>query len=200
MIKKLFDKCVDWAGRKYANFALAIVSFIESSFFPIPPDVMIIPMVIAKKQHFVKIALTATTFSVLGGLFGYLIGYVFFNEIGFKIFEIYGYENVDVLKDMFSTKGGMLSWFGLLFTAGFTPLPFKILTITSGFIHYNIFVFILTCVVTRGLRFFLVAFLTNKFGLKIGPFLEKKAVKWTFIIAGIVILLCIGFYFLIINK
>ena len=200
MIKKLFDKCVDWAGRKYANFALAIISFIESSFFPIPPDVMIIPMVIAKKQHFVKIALIATTFSVLGGLFGYLIGYVFFNEIGFKIFEIYGYENVDVLKDMFSTKGGMLSWFGLLFTAGFTPLPFKILTITSGFIHYNIFVFILTCVVTRGLRFFLVAFLTNKFGLKIGPFLEKKAVKWTFIIAGIVILLCIGFYFLIINK
>ena len=200
MIKKLFDKCVDWAGRKYANFALAIISFIESSFFPIPPDVMIIPMVIAKKQHFVKIALIATTFSVLGGLFGYLIGYVFFNEIGFKIFEIYGYENVNVLKDMFSTKGGMLSWFGLLFTAGFTPLPFKILTITSGFIHYNIFVFILTCVVTRGLRFFLVAFLTNKFGLKIGPFLEKKAVKWTFIIAGIVILLCIGFYFLIINK
>jgi len=200
MIKKLFDKCVDWAGRKYANFALAIVSFIESSFFPIPPDVMIIPMVIAKKQHFVKIALIATTFSVLGGLFGYLIGYIFFNEIGFKIFEIYGYENVNVLKDMFSTKGGMLSWFGLLFTAGFTPLPFKILTITSGFIHYNIFVFILTCVVTRGLRFFLVAFLTNKFGLKIGPFLEKKAGKWTFIIAGIVILLCIGFYFLIINK
>ena len=200
MIKKLFDKCVDWAGRKYANFALAIISFIESSFFPIPPYVMIVPMVIAKKQHFVKIALIATTFSVLGGLFGYLIGYIFFNEIGFKIFEIYGYENVDVLKDMFSTKGGMLSWFGLLFTAGFTPLPFKILTITSGFIHYNIFVFILTCVVTRGLRFFLVAFLTNKFGLKIGPFLEKKAVKWTFIIAGIVILLCIGFYFLIINK
>ena len=200
MIKKLFDKCVDWAGRKYANFALAIISFIESSFFPIPPDVMIIPMVIAKKQHFVKIALIATTFSVLGGLFGYLIGYIFFNEIGFKIFEIYGYENVDVLKDMFSTKGGMLSWFGLLFTAGFTPLPFKILTITSGFIHYNIFVFIFTCVVTRGLRFFLVAFLTNKFGLKIGPFLERKAGKWTFIIAGIVILLCIGFYFLIINK
>ena len=200
MIKKLFDKCVVWAGRKYANFTLAIVSFIESSFFPIPPDVMIIPMVIAKKQHFVKIALIATTFSVLGGLFGYLIGYIFFNEIGFKIFEIYGYENVNVLKDMFSTKGGMLSWFGLLFTAGFTPLPFKILTITSGFIHYNIFVFILTCVVTRGLRFFLVAFLTNKFGLKIGPFLEKKAGKWTFIIAGIVILLCIGFYFLIINK
>ena len=131
MIKKLFDKCVDWAGRKYANFALAIVSFIESSFFPIPPDVMIVPMVIAKKQHFIKIALIATIFSVLGGLFGYLIGYVFFNEIGFKIFQIYGYENVNTLKEMFSTKEGIFSWFGLLFVAGFTPLPFKILTITS---------------------------------------------------------------------
>ena len=177
MIKKLFDKCVDWAGRKYANFALAIVSFIESSFFPIPPDVMIIPMVIAKKQHFIKIALIATIFSVLGGLFGYLIGYVFFNEIGFKIFQFYGYENVNVLKEMFSSKQGMFSWFGLLFVAGFTPLPFKILTITSGFIHYNIFTFIFTCIFTRGLRFFLVAFLTNKFGSKISSFMEKKAAK-----------------------
>ena len=200
MIKKLFDKCVYWGGQKYANFALAFVSFIESSFFPVPPDVMIVPMVIAKKHHFVKIALIANTFSVLGGLFGYLIGYVFFNEIGFKIFEIYGYKNINILKEIFSTKGGMLSWFGLLFTAGFTPLPFKILTITSGFIHYNIFVFILTCVITRGLRFFLVAFLTNKFGLKIGPFLERKAGKLTFIIAVIVVLFCLGVYFLIIRK
>ena len=200
MIKKLFDKCVDWAGRKYANFALAIVSFIESSFFPVPPDVMIVPMVIAKKQHFIKIALIATIFSVLGGLFGYLIGYVFFNEIGFKIFQFYGYENVNILKEMFSTKEGMFSWFGLLFVAGFTPLPFKILTITSGFIHYNIFVFIFTCVFTRGLRFLLVAFLTNKFGSKISPFLEKKAGKLTFTIAGVVILLCAVVYFLIINK
>ncbi len=200
MIKKLFDKCVDWAGRKYANFALAIVSFIESSFFPIPPDVMIVPMVIAKKQHFIKIALTATTFSVLGGLFGYLIGYVFFNEIGFKIFEIYGYKNINILKEIFSTKGGMLSWFGLLFTAGFTPLPFKILTITSGFIHYNIFTFIFTCIFTRGLRFFLVALLTNKFGSKIGSFMEKKAGKLTFLIAGVVVLLCAVVYFLIMNK
>ena len=200
MIKKLFDKCVDWAGRKYANFALAIVSFIESSFFPIPPDVMIIPMVIAKKQHFIKIALIATIFSVLGGLFGYLIGYVFFNEIGFKIFQFYGYENVNVLKEMFSSKQGMFSWFGLLFVAGFTPLPFKILTITSGFIHYNIFTFIFTCIFTRGLRFFLVAFLTNKFGSKISSFMEKKAAKWTFIIAGVIILLCAIVYFLIMNK
>ena len=200
MLKKLFDKCVKWAGYKYANFTLGFVSFIESSFFPVPPDVMIIPMVVAKKQHFIKIALIATIFSVLGGLFGYLIGYVFFNEIGFKIFQFYGYENVNVLKEMFSSKQGMFSWFGLLFVAGFTPLPFKILTITSGFIHYNIFTFIFTCIFTRGLRFFLVAFLTNKFGSKISFFMEKKAAKWTFIIAGVVILLCAIVYFLIMNK
>ena len=196
MIKKLFDKCVHWGGQKYANFALAFLSFIESSFFPIPPDVMIVPMVIAKKQQFIKIALIATIFSVLGGLFGYLIGFIFFNEIGFKIFEIYGYKNVNILKDMFSTKEGMLSWFGLLFTAGFTPLPFKILTITSGFIHYNIFAFILTCIVTRGLRFFLVAYLAYKFGQKIGPFLEKQGTKWSIVIAGIIILLAMAIYFL----
>ena len=200
MIKKLYDKCVTWAGYKYAKQILAIESFIESSFFPIPPDVMIIPMVIAKKQSFIKIALIATTFSVLGGLFGYLIGYVFFNEIGFKIFQIYGYENVNTLKEMFSSKEGIFSWFGLLFVAGFTPLPFKILTITSGFIHYNIFIFIFTCIFTRGLRFFLIAFLTNKFGPKISPFLERKSGKLTFAIAGVIIFLCLGVYFLIMNE
>ena len=197
MLKKLFDKCVDWAGRKYASFALGVLSFVESSFFPVPPDVMIIPMVIAKKHHFIKIAFIATIFSVLGGLFGYLIGYVFFNEIGYKIFQIYGYENINVLKEMFSSKGGMVSWFGLLFTAGFTPLPFKILTITSGFIHYNIFVFIFTCIFTRGLRFFLVAYLTNKYGSKISILLEKDTFKWSLLIIAIIIFICLGVYFFI---
>jgi len=185
---------------KICKFCPSYCFFYRKLFFPVPPDVMIVPMVIAKKQHFIKIALIATIFSVLGGIFGYLIGYVFFNEIGFKIFQFYGYENVNVLKEMFSSKQGMFSWFGLLFVAGFTPLPFKILTITSGFIHYNIFTFIFTCIFTRGLRFFLVAFLTNKFGSKISSFMEKKAGKWTFIIAGVVILLCAIVYFLIMNK
>ncbi len=200
MLKKLFDKCIELAGRKYANTALAFVSFIESSFFPIPPDAMIIPMVIAKKNRFLKIALIATIFSVLGGLFGYFIGYIFFNEIGYKIFEFYGYGNINVLKEMFSTKSGMFSWFGLLFTAGFTPLPFKILTITSGFIHYNLFLFIFTCFFTRGLRFFLVSFFTNKFGHKIRPLLDKKGTAISIIITAIIILLCLIGYFLIISR
>ena len=197
MIKNLYDKCVYWAGHKYSKPILAFVSFIESSFFPAPPDVMLIPMVVAKREQFITIALIATIFSVLGALFGYFIGYVFFNEIGIKIFEIYGYENVYVLKEKFSTKGGLLSWLGILFTAGFTPLPFKIFTITSGFIHFNILFFIFACIMARGLRFFLEAFLVNKYGENIGPFLEKKGGKWTIIITGIILLLGTGVYFYI---
>jgi len=196
MIKKLYDKCVDWASHKYAKPLLAFVAFIESSFFPVPPDVMIIPMTVAKRERFLKIALIATIFSVLGALFGYFIGYVFFNEVGIKIFEIYGYEDPNFLKEKFSTKGGFASWLGILFTAGFTPLPFKLLTISSGFIHFNIFFFITICVVTRGLRFFLVAFLTYKYGKSFGPFLEKKGAQWTIIIAGVIIVLAAGIYFM----
>ena len=196
MIKKLYDKCVDWASHKYAKPLLAFVAFIESSFFPIPPDVMIIPMSVAEKEKFLKLASFATIFSVLGALFGYFIGYVFFNEVGIKIFEIYGYEDPNFLKEKFSTKGGFASWLGILFTAGFSPLPFKLLTISSGFIHFNIFFFITICVVTRGLRFFLVAFLTYKYGKSFGPFLEKKGAQWTIIIAGVIIVLAAGIYFM----
>ena len=197
MIKKIYDKCVSWAGKKYAKPLLAFEAFIESSFFPIPPDVMIVPMVIAKKNEFFRIALIATIFSVLGALFGYFIGYVFFNEVGVKIFEIYGYEDPNFLKEKFSTKGGFVSWLGILFTAGFTPLPFKLLTISSGFIHFNIISFIAICVVTRGLRFFLVSFLTYRYGERFGPFLEKQGTKWSIVITIFVILIVITFYFLL---
>ena len=197
MFQTLYKKCLDLASHKSSNFYLGLVSFIESSFFPIPPDVMIIPMVIAKRNKFLKIAAIATTFSVLGALFGYFIGYVFFNEVGIKIFEIYGYENPNFLKEKFSTKGGFISWLGILFTAGFTPLPFKLLTISSGFIHFNIISFIAICVVTRGLRFFLVSFLTYRYGEKFGPFLEKQGTKWSIIITLFVILIAITFYFLL---
>ena len=197
MIKKLYDKCVEWAGHRYASPILAFEAFIESSFFPIPPDVMIIPMVVAKKKKFIRIALIATIFSVLGALFGYFIGYVFFNEIGIKIFEIYGYENPNFLKEKFSTKGGFFSWLGILFTAGFTPLPFKLLTISSGFIHFNIFFFITICVVTRGLRFFLVAFLSYRYGAMFGPFLEKQGAKWSIIITFIILVFVTLIYFLL---
>jgi len=198
MIKKLYDKCVAWAGYKYAKLILAIEAFIESSFFPIPPDVMIIPMVISKKNEFLQIALIATIFSVLGALFGYYIGYSL-NEVAIKIFEFYGYEYSDNFKERFTVGGGFFAWLGILVTAGFTPLPFKLLTISSGIIHFNIISFIIICILTRGLRFFLVAYLTYKFGDKIGPFLDKQGTKWSIIIVLIIILIASGIYFLFIK-
>jgi len=196
MIKKLYDKCVKWAGYKYAKQILAIEAFIESSFFPIPPDVMIVPMVISKRNEFIRIALIATVFSVLGALFGYYIGYSL-NEVAVKIFEFYGYEYSSNFKEKFTTRGGFLAWLGILVTAGFTPLPFKLLTISSGIIHFNLISFIFICIVTRGLRFFIVAYLTYKFGQKIGPFLDKQGTKWSIIIAVALILAAIIIYSLI---
>jgi len=198
MFKKLYDKCVIWAGYKYAKPILAIEAFIESSFFPIPPDVMIIPMVIAKKNEFIRIALIATVFSVLGALFGYYIGYSL-NEIAIKIFELYGYEYSDNFKERFTSGGGFLAWLGILVTAGFTPLPFKLLTISSGIIHFNLISFIFICILTRGLRFFLVAYLTYKFGEKIGPLLDKKGINLGIVITGIILLLILVIYFLFIK-
>ena len=194
MIKKLYDKCVSWAGHKYAKPLLAIESFIESSFFPIPPDVMIVPMVISRKNEFIRIALIATIFSVLGAMFGYYIGYSL-NEIAIKIFELYGYEYSDSFKQKFTSGGGFFAWLGILITAGFTPLPFKLLTISSGIIHFNFISFIFICVLTRGLRFFLVAYLTYKFGEKFGPFLEKKGGQWATVLVLIIIIIAAGIYF-----
>ena len=195
MIKKLYDKCIAWAGYKYAKQFLAFEAFIESSFFPIPPDVMIVPMVVAKKKQFIRIALIATIFSVLGALFGYYIGYSL-DEVAVKILEIYGYEYSDTFKNKFVSGGGFGAWLGILFTAGFTPIPFKLLTISSGIIHFNLLSFIFICIVTRGLRFFLVAYLTYKFGDKIGPFLNKEGAKWSFIIVVIILFIAAGAYFL----
>ena len=114
-----------------------------------------------------------------------------------KIFELYGYEYSENFKEKFTAGGGFLAWLGILVTAGFTPLPFKLLTISSGIIHFNLISFIFICIVTRGLRFFLVAYLTYRFGQKIGPFLDKQGTKWSIIIALLIILIAIGIYFLL---
>ena len=195
MIKKMYDKCVEWAGHKFANPILAFVAFIESFIFPIPTDAMIVPMVIAKKSEFLKIALIAIIFSVLGALIGYLIGYIFFNEVGIKIFEIFGSENANIFKEKLASDKGLFSGIIILFIAGFTPLPFKIITISSGFVHFDILFFIVTCLIARGLRFSLVAYLTYKYGSAIGPFLEKKGGLWTMIIAGTVVIVATVIYF-----
>ena len=156
MLKKIYDKCLDWAGHRFANSILAIVSFLESFIFPIPTDTMIIPMVIAKKNEFIKISLIAIIFSVLGALVGYLIGYIFFNELGVKIFEFFGSENANIFKEKLASENGLFSGALIIFIAGFTPLPFKIITITSGFVHFNILIFITGIIIVIAAIIFIV--------------------------------------------
>ena len=191
MFSKLYNKTIELAGNKNSKFFLGAISFIESFVFPIPPDVIIIPMTIAKPKKWFRIALIATTGSVLGAILGYFIGYIFFNEIGVKIFELYGVDNASFLKDKVSSDGGVIAWMTLLAIAGFTPVPFKLLTITSGFVHFNIFYFIIVSILTRGSRFFLIAFLIGNFGSTMKKIIEKKLVTFSIIFS--IIILIVGY-------
>ena len=198
MFKELFQKSLKLAAHKSSKFFLALISFAESSFFPIPPDILIVPMVIAKKNDYIKIFIIATLFSALGGLFGYFIGSVFL-ELALKVVEFYGYEeNVFNLQLKLSEKGGLFIWLGILFIAGFTPLPFKVFTITSGIINFNIFIFFFICLIARGLRFFIIAFLSAKFGKTFSYFIEKKGAKW-FTVIGIVIVIIATIIYFVLN-
>ena len=194
MLQTLYKKCLELAAHKSSNFYLGLVSFIESSFFPIPPDVMIIPMVIAKKKEYLKIFLIASIFSVLGGIFGYLIGYLFF-DLAMYVIEFYGYQDkVENLKLSMSQGSGLLAWLSILFLAGFTPLPYKAFTISSGLIAFNLPVFIIVSLISRGLRFFIVAYLSYKFGELFTEFMEKHGSKWFTIIGIIIVIIFIIIY------
>ena len=196
MFQSLYKKCLNLAAHKSSNLYLGIVSFTESSFFPIPPDVMIIPMVIAKKKEYFKIFLIASIFSVLGGIFGYLLGYLFY-DLAIHVIEFYGYENkVENLKTSLSQGSGFFAWLSILFLAGFTPLPYKAFTIASGIVAFSLPVFIVVSLISRSLRFFIVAYLSYKFGDLFTEFMEKHGSKW-FTIIGILIVIVLGIIFLI---
>jgi len=197
MFQTLYKKCLELAAHKSANFYLGLVSFIESSFFPVPPDIMIIPMVISKKK-FLKIFFIASIFSVLGGIFGYLIGYLF-SDLAMYVIEFYGYENkVKNLKFKMSEGKGFLTWISILFLAGFTPLPYKAFTISSGLIAFNIPFFIIVSLISRSLRFFIVSYLSYKFGELFTEFMNKHGSKW-FTIIGIIIIIIFFFIYLILK-
>ena len=198
MFKSLYKKCLDLAAHKSSKYYLALVSFIESSFFPIPPDVMVIPMVISKKNDFIKIFLITTIFSVLGGMLGYLIG-AFFFEFGAHIMSFYGYEDkLSKIKENLVNSNGFYAWLGVLFLAGFTPLPYKVFTIASGLIGFNFLIFVLISLISRGLRFFIVSYLSYKFGDLFNEYMDKHGSKW-FTIIGILIVI-IGLIIYLIFK
>ena len=169
IFRDLYNWTLEQSSKKYASWFLAFVSFIESSFFPIPPAIILIPMIIAKRTKAFILAFICTIFSVLGGLFGYLIGFDLFNSIGIILVNFYGMnEYIENLKDYYNNYG---VWFVLI--AGFTPLPFKIITIASGLFQLNLIIFILCSIIARGCRFYLIAFLLYLFGEVIKQFIEK---------------------------
>jgi len=194
MFQTLYKKCLELAAHKSSNFYLGLVSFIESSFFPIPPDAMIIPMVISKKKEYLKIFLIASIFSVLGGILGYLIGYLFF-DLAMYVIEFYGYQDkVENLKLSMSQGSGFLAWLSILFLAGFTPLPYKAFTISSGLIAFNLPFFIIVSLISRSLRFFIVAYLSYRFGELFTEYMEKHGSKWFTIIGIIIVIIFIIIY------
>ena len=199
MFKNLLKKTVALAAHKSARTYLAFVCFIESIFFPIPPDVMIVPMTIARSKDWIKIATTASIASVVGGCAGYAIGHFFYKEVGIPIFEFYGFEGFTAFKEQVSIGKGYWAWIVLLVIAGFTPVPFKLLTISSGFINFNFLVFIVVASLTRGSRFFILAGLIRFFGHRIVPYIEKRSMK---VLVVLTILLLLGFFvaYLIYNN
>lgn len=169
MLRKLYNWVMQLAEHRHAQWALFGVSFAESSFFPLPPDVMMIPMILAERLKAWRYAIIATVGSVLGGLFGYYIGAAFYETIGIKIVEFYGLnDKLDVFFDNYKLYGAII-----VFVAGFTPIPYKVFTIASGVVGLNLPVFLAASAVSRGARFLLVAGLLYFLGAPIRAFIEK---------------------------
>ena len=180
-MRRLYDWVIRLAGHPRAIPAMGVVSFAESSFFPIPPDVMLVPMILANRQKAFTIALVCTVCSVLGGLLGYAIGFYFFETIGAWVVKTYGLQaGLEKFRDEFARYG---TW--VILIKGLTPIPYKLVTIASGAAHFDLFTFVWASIVTRGVRFFLVAALLWKFGEPIRAFIEKRLtlLTWAFLIA-----------------
>ena len=196
MFNNIYQKSLNLASHKSSKFFLAVISFAESSFFPVPPDIMIIPMVIAKKNDYLKIFAIATISSALGGLLGYFIGLTFL-DLAMNVIELYGYEEKVInLKNDMSNNGEFYIFLGALFLAGFTPLPFKVFTITSGIIGFNIILFFFICLISRGLRFFVVSYLSYKFGNSFNKFMQKDSIKLFAILGIVIVSLVVIIYFI----
>jgi membrane protein YqaA with SNARE-associated domain len=181
MLRRLYDWVIRLSGHPKAIVAMGAVAFAESSFFPIPPDVMLIPMVLANRTKAFRIALVCTVCSVLGGLLGYAIGFYFFETIGDWLVRTYGLqEGLEKFRAGFTEWG---TW--IILIKGLTPIPYKLVTIASGAAHFDLFTFVWASIVTRGLRFFIVAALLWKFGEPIRSFIEERLtfVTWSFLVA-----------------
>jgi membrane protein YqaA with SNARE-associated domain len=174
MLRRLYDWCIGAAGKPHASWILGAISFAESSFFPVPPDVMLIPMSLARPDKAWYYATLCTLTSVAGGLLGYFIGAALYDSVGHWLIQLYGYgDKVEAFREAYATYG---TWIILL--KGVTPIPYKIVTITSGFAGYDVYLFVALSVVARGLRFFVEAFLLNRYGAQARTIIEERLGLW----------------------
>ena len=183
MLKRTYDWCLDAADKPYALWILAAVAFAESSFFPIPPDVMLVPMALARPQRAYVMATWCTVASVTGGMLGYAIGALLYDSVGAWLIQIYGYgDKAEAFRAAYAQWG---AWIILL--KGLTPIPYKLVTITSGFFGYNFGLFVLFSIITRGARFFLLAFLLHRYGEQARHIIERQLGLWTLLFAVVLV-------------
>lgn len=193
MLKRIYDWCIDAAHKPYALWIMAGVAFAESSFFPVPPDVMLIPMALARPQRAYVMALWCTIASVLGGLGGYAIGALLYDSVGHWLIQLYGYgDKVEAFRAAYAQWG---AWIILL--KGLTPIPYKIVTITSGFAAYNLGLFIVFSIIARGTRFFLLAFLLHRYGERARHIIEKRLGLWVTLGAAVIVIGIVAALYLI---
>lgn len=181
MFRALYDWTLRMAGHRHAIRYMAIVSFAESSFFPIPPDVMVVPMVLARRDQAWLIATVCTVSSVLGGMIGYAIGYFLYDSVGQWLMRVYGMaDGIEEFRRWYAEWGA-----AIILVKGLTPIPFKLVTIASGFAAFNFPLFVICALVTRGARFFVIAALLKRFGAPVQAFIEKRMalVGWLFLAA-----------------
>ncbi|WP_181704082.1 YqaA family protein [Chthonobacter albigriseus] len=186
MLRQMYGWTMSLAAGRHAPRALGIVSFAESSFFPIPPDVMLVPMVLAKPEKAYAYAALCTAASVVGGILGYLIGVMLFDSLGQWLIAAYGLGD-----DLGSFQSAYAKWGAwIILIKGLTPIPYKLVTIASGFAHYNFGLFVVLSVITRGARFFLVAALLRRYGEPIRDFIENR-LEW--VMLGLAVVIVGGF-------
>ena len=184
MLRRLYDWCIAAADKPYATWLMGIISFVESSFFPIPPDTMLIPMSLARPDRAWFYATVCTLTSVAGGVLGYFIGAVLYDSIGLWLIQLYGYgDKVDAFRAAYAQWGALI-----ILLKGLTPIPYKIVTITSGFAGYNIGLFVLFSVISRGTRFFVLAFLLHRYGDRARHIIEKQLGLWATALAAVVVI------------
>jgi membrane protein YqaA with SNARE-associated domain len=183
MLRSVYDWCIAAAHKPYALWLMGLVSFAESSFFPVPPDAMLIPMSLARPEKAWSYAAICTVTSVAGGVLGYVIGAYLYDTVGHWLISLYGYGNkVEAFREAYARWGTVI-----ILLKGLTPIPYKIVTITSGFAGYNIWLFILCSFVARGMRFYLTAFLLNRYGEQVRHVIEKRLTFWFTLSVGVLV-------------